>query len=579
MGSSGKIRRSQSFQGEAVVRLCIFLSWNFKQQGWRHLSNWGKTLADFKASLVTSAGSKVISRNSGPCALLKSFVVYAKMNQAGKAMTNLAIASLDVANRLRANAKNGDLLPDLPTSFDDWEFEGRDQLSNGEAQFLRSLFNLCSKTNSLRLPLDLASMLSPIILLAPIHLHKQTINSYELVKVSKLHETLTFEDLTDTQMAAKAGNKRPHVIATVERAIWEMVFSVARGERALEEAAQNLAEALPWLEIEAVSQNDWISHWFDGVEKKPASVSELVVGGMCTTISPEESEAAEGNSSGMDCDSTTIVSQPNIAEGDDGGDVGMDCDLVATISQPHPMSLPLGDVSQAESQYLGILSKEGTELLHAPHFAPPTVFGLEKPMEREPLFLPDSDDERDGRCDDHGGFEDSCDVPSDDRGDDNYSDHEDECDTPLVHKIRQALFEDALPKSTYSVVDGNMKHHTVEVVYWVSEVVLDYLTMVSTSHLQSEFLEPLKDIIADRRNSGHELRYIDTHIYKEKSVEEIQQVVKAAPLIVIGEVTDKSFGALTLAEIQPLTAPIEVSGKVVSFAGWQSAQSNSQILK
>jgi len=87
---------------------------------------------------------------SGPCGLLKSFVAYAKMNQAGKMMMNLAIASLDIANRLRAKCNDGDLepFPD-PTSFDDWGFEGQDQLSSEEVQFLHSLFELCSKTNSL----------------------------------------------------------------------------------------------------------------------------------------------------------------------------------------------------------------------------------------------------------------------------------------------------------------------------------------------------------------------------------------------------------------------------------------------
>jgi hypothetical protein len=377
-------------------------------------------------------------------------------------------------------------------------------------------------------------------------------------------------------MAAKAGNERPHVIATVERAIWGMVFSVARGERDLEEAAQNLAESLPWLEVEAVTQNDWISHWFDGLEEEPVSVSEFGVGGMSKTISTEErsvvGEVVEGHNIGIDCDSTTIVSQPNIADGDDRGDMGMDCDSAATISQPHPRDLRVGDVSQAESR---ISSKEVAQLLHSPQFAPPSVFGLEKPMEREPLFLPDSDDELDAKYDDHGGSEASCDALSGDRSDDKYNDHEDDVDGPLVHQIRQALFRDGLHKPTYRLKDNHAHFHTIEVVYWVSEVVLDYLTMVSTSHVQSVFLEPLKHILTEHNfhqsNVGDGLGFIDSQVYEEKSVEVIQEIVKTSPLVVTGKVTNKRFGASTLTEIQPLAVPIEVSGKRVSFAGWRSA--------
>ena len=111
---------------------------------------------------------------SGPSSLLKSFVTYAKMHQAGKRMMNLTIASLDIANRLRAKRNDGELFPDS-TSFDDWGFEGLDQLSSEELEFLRSLFELCSKTNSLRLPLDFATMTSPIILLAPINLDRKSV--------------------------------------------------------------------------------------------------------------------------------------------------------------------------------------------------------------------------------------------------------------------------------------------------------------------------------------------------------------------------------------------------------------------
>ena len=96
---------------------------------------------------------------------------------------NLAITSLDIANRLRAKRQEGEIFPELPTSFDGWGIEGQEQLSPEEASILRSLFASASKTNSLRLPLELASLISPILLLAPINIHKQSVNSSELVKV------------------------------------------------------------------------------------------------------------------------------------------------------------------------------------------------------------------------------------------------------------------------------------------------------------------------------------------------------------------------------------------------------------
>jgi len=96
---------------------------------------------------------------------------------------NLAIACLDVANRLRTKGKGEEVFPELPTTFDDWDLEERDHLTKEEARFLRSLFASGSKNNSLRLPLLFASMTSPIVLLAPISLHKQSVNSYELLNV------------------------------------------------------------------------------------------------------------------------------------------------------------------------------------------------------------------------------------------------------------------------------------------------------------------------------------------------------------------------------------------------------------
>ena len=115
------------------------------------------------------------------------------MQKAAKATINLAFASLDIANRLHTKLQEGDIFPELPASFDNWGIEGQEQLSTEEASILRSLFTTASKTNSLRWLLELASLLSPIILLAPINLHKQLVNSSELVKVKYYASVSLFE--------------------------------------------------------------------------------------------------------------------------------------------------------------------------------------------------------------------------------------------------------------------------------------------------------------------------------------------------------------------------------------------------
>lgn len=46
------------------------------------------------------------------------------MQKAAKATINLAIASLDIATRLRAKLQEGDIFPELPALFDDWGIEG-----------------------------------------------------------------------------------------------------------------------------------------------------------------------------------------------------------------------------------------------------------------------------------------------------------------------------------------------------------------------------------------------------------------------------------------------------------------------
>jgi len=82
-------------------------------------------------------------------------------------------------------------------------------------------------------------------------------------------------------------------------------------------------------------------------------------------------------------------------------------------------------------------------------------------------------------------------------------------------------------------------------------------------YLQSAFLSPLGHIMKQTmtNNCPVGLYYVPDEIYKEKSVMEIQQLVRKRPLIVMGKVTNRSFGTSSLAELHPLAMPIVMSGK------------------
>ena len=80
------------------------------------------------------------------------------MTKASAATANLAIAGLHLTIKLTGKCDPGKL-PELPTSYENWDIEGKDNLSPQDTAFLRSLFNSSSKF--LRNPLELALMLTP----------------------------------------------------------------------------------------------------------------------------------------------------------------------------------------------------------------------------------------------------------------------------------------------------------------------------------------------------------------------------------------------------------------------------------
>ena len=154
--------------------------------------NWSQTLEDFrdatrrrKQHRPLLARENSATNSSVPYLLLSSFINCTKMMKASAATVNLAIAGLDLAIKLMGNCDPG-RLPELPTSYENWDIEGKDDLSPQDTKFLRSFFNSTSSSKRPRNPLELALMVTPIILLAPIQLHKKSVDSRELLKVMYL---------------------------------------------------------------------------------------------------------------------------------------------------------------------------------------------------------------------------------------------------------------------------------------------------------------------------------------------------------------------------------------------------------
>ena len=209
------------------------------------------------------------------------------------------------------------------------------------------------------------------------------------------------------------GNKKPRVIATIEKLIWGTVFTVARGEAHLEEAVRSLAESVPWLEVEAETQNKWIRHWFDGVQEERAPIAVEPTG---TNETVPEGKCRTANSAGNDGD----------------GIIGTHHDLTVTFSKVDLKEI-FGYISES--------GRTSPDLLSLPHnqCTPEPVIVSEifdSPIAREPLFLPDSDEE----CKEETRTE--------------------------MHQIRQPLFLEELPCMTHAVANNHHTKHTIRIVTW-----------------------------------------------------------------------------------------------------------------
>ena len=82
-------------------------------------------------------------------------------------------------------------------------------------------------------------------------------------------------------------------------------------------------------------------------------------------------------------------------------------------------------------------------------------------------------------------------------------------------------------------------------------------------NLQSPTLEHLEMIIeaSSSRQCRDRLFFVDAYAYEGKKPAEIQVLLRERPLVVRGQVTNKTFNEVSLGSLLPLAIPIEVSGR------------------
>lgn len=250
-----------------------------------------------------------------------------------------------------------------------------------------------------------------------------------------MHPIQGFYLIGSGQVATLAGNKKPRIIATVEKLIWNTVFAVARGNVDLLKAVEILAESFPWLEVEAENQNDWVRHWFDGTgSARSESATGGSLSGHCLSVPPPGVGAfterlgseAGGEDIAIDHDVERSVDIDNGLG--DKMDIGFSSATSSTVDGLR-VSPPVSG-TEIQPPTASPQTKSPASPLFTPHGTPGNV------SPSQPLFLPDDDDDDD--------------TPS------------------LSHLVQQPLFLSDLPSKDYWVSDNHSKRHLIRATVWVS---------------------------------------------------------------------------------------------------------------
>jgi len=96
-----------------------------------------------------------------------------------------------------------------------------------------------------RSPFQLAVMISPLYLLVTLRL-----------------STKSFHRRTVIDLAARLGPHKPPRVLAVESVIWDAIFRLAEGHVSVHTVLRELANSLPWSDIDIASNCDADKQWF-----------------------------------------------------------------------------------------------------------------------------------------------------------------------------------------------------------------------------------------------------------------------------------------------------------------------------
>jgi hypothetical protein len=96
-----------------------------------------------------------------------------------------------------------------------------------------------------RSPLQLALMISPLYLLVSLRLSLKSFHRRTLI-----------------DLAARLGPHKPPSVLAVEKTIWDAVFRLADGQVSVYVVLSDLADSLPWSDIDVALNSDTDKQWF-----------------------------------------------------------------------------------------------------------------------------------------------------------------------------------------------------------------------------------------------------------------------------------------------------------------------------
>jgi len=134
----------------------------------------------------------------------------------------------------------------IKETFNNYSFRNEvdSPFSDEESAYFKTLAAITPSVK-LRIPLQLAMLVSPVYLLMNTQLHKTDIDKHMLLCLAKAY-----------------GNRKPPLLLQVEKIIFSCLLKLARGEFTVVQALHFIVKDVPWDDITSASEND--RAWFKG---------------------------------------------------------------------------------------------------------------------------------------------------------------------------------------------------------------------------------------------------------------------------------------------------------------------------